>query len=95
MFLISHNKDPRTGFRLAGVDGVITRTPADTAAALKKAAADPAIGILLITEGAAEMCPAEVERLRKRTSPLIVEIPGANGGGNGCGRIASCYWHVA
>jgi V/A-type H+-transporting ATPase subunit F len=75
-FLISDNADTLTGFRLAGVEGTRCETKEETLAAITEAMKDPDIGILLINETLAALCPEQVNLL-KLTSvrPLLVEIP--------------------
>lgn len=68
------------GFRLAGVAGKVVENAQDAAAALAAAANDPACGILIVSERAAEAIRPQVEALRQtREHPLIVEIPGPDG----------------
>ena len=75
-FVISYNSDTLTGLRLAGIEGTRANTREETLAALEAAAQDPSIGILLINEKLAALCPEQVNTL-KMTSvrPLLVEIP--------------------
>ncbi len=75
-FVISDNSDTLTGLRLAGIEGTRANTREETLAALEAAAQDPSIGILLINETLAALCPEQVNTL-KMTSvrPLLVEIP--------------------
>lgn len=75
-FLISDNSDTLTGFRLAGVEGIRAQTREETLTAIVQAEKDPTIGILLINETLAALCPEQVNAL-KLTSvrPLLVEIP--------------------
>lgn len=75
-FLISDNVDTQMGMRMAGIRGVIVHTREETAAAIDKAAADPEIGILLITEPLAALCQDKLAPLKAdRRTPLVVEIP--------------------
>ncbi len=75
-FLISDNSDTLTGLRLAGVEGTLCQTREETLRAIHDAAEDPDVGILLINEKLAALCPEQVSAL-KLTSvrPLLVEIP--------------------
>ena len=75
-FVISDNSDTLTGLRLAGIEGTRAETRKETLAAIDAAAKDPSIGILLINEKLAALCPEQVNAL-KLTSvrPLLVEIP--------------------
>ncbi len=75
-FVISDNSDTLTGLRLAGIEGTRAKTREETLAALEAARQDPSIGILLINETLAALCPEQVNAM-KMTSvrPLLVEIP--------------------
>lgn len=75
-FLISDNVDTQMGMRMAGIRGVIVHTREETADAIDKAAANPDIGILLITEQLAALCQDKLIPLKaSRRTPLVVEIP--------------------
>lgn len=81
-FCVSDNSDTITGFRLAGVDGVLAADRREVQAAVTGAMAKPEIGILLITEKLAAMCPDLIYDLRlKHTATLVVEIPDRFGTG--------------
>ncbi len=75
-FVISDNSDTLTGLRLTGIEGTRVETREETLAAIEAASKDPSIGILLINEKLAALCPEQVNAL-KLTSvrPLLVEIP--------------------
>ena len=75
-FVISDNSDTLTGLRLAGIEGTKAETREQTLAAIESAVQDPTIGILLINEKLAALCPEQVNAM-KLTSvrPLLVEIP--------------------
>lgn len=71
------DEDTVRGFRLAGVAGQAVSTSAEALAALERAAADPACGLVILTEAVASGIRGPVERMRlERDQPLIVEIPG-------------------
>lgn len=75
-FLISDNVDTQMGMRMAGIRGVIVHTREETAAAIDQAAANPDIGILLITEQLAALCQDQLLPLKSSSrTPLVVEIP--------------------
>lgn len=81
-FCISDNHDTITGLRLAGVDGVRASDKREVQAAITDAIARPEIGILLITEKLAAMCPDLIYDLKlKHTTTLVVEIPDRFGTG--------------
>ena len=75
-FVISDNSDTLTGLRPAGIEGTRADTREETLSAIEAAVQDPSIGILLINEKLAALCPEQVNAL-KLTSvrPLLVEIP--------------------
>mgnify|MGYP002625176103 CR=1 FL=1 len=75
-FVISDNSDTLTGLRLAGIEGARAETREETLAAIEAAVADETIGILLINEKLAAMCPEQVGALKLTAArPLLVEIP--------------------
>jgi V/A-type H+-transporting ATPase subunit F len=79
-FLISDNHDTLVLLKLAGISGVVAHGPAETARALSAALAMKDIGILLMTELAAESIPEKVKEMRSSGSlPLLVEIPDRHG----------------
>ena len=75
------NQDAVLGFALTGIRGQIATTAEDTVAALDTAVQDEDVGIILITEDAANLAREYVNGLlmRYHTLPLIVEIPGPSG----------------
>ena len=76
-FAISDNRDTLTGLRLVGIDGVRAQTEDEVRAAVHSAAADPGIGILLITQRLSRFCPDLIDDLKMNAKrPLVVEIPG-------------------
>ncbi len=81
-FLISDNHDTLVLLKLAGINGVVAHGPAETTKALSAALAMKDLGILLMTELAAESIPEKVKELRSggtHTLPLLVEIPDRHG----------------
>lgn len=79
-FLVSDNKDTMVGMRLAGVPGVVVHTQEDAEKALRFAAQDKSIGIVLVTERLADMCPEVIAELKSNNeSTLLVEIPDRHG----------------
>lgn len=79
-FLISNNIDTLTGFRLAGIEGVVVHTHEEVREALDDAIANKEIGVLLIAERLALLCPEIIYRLKAELhSPLLVEIPDRHG----------------
>jgi V/A-type H+-transporting ATPase subunit F len=79
-FLISDNHDTLVLLKLAGISGVVAHGPAETDKALSYALAMKDLGILLMTELAAESIPEKVREMRSGCSlPLLVEIPDRHG----------------
>ena len=77
-YLISDSRDALTGMRLAGIEGTFCQTREAALEAIGAAQRDPEIGILLLTDTLAALCPDEVQQLRMQESrPLVVEIPGS------------------
>ncbi|MDC7127394.1 MAG: V-type ATP synthase subunit F [Spirochaetales bacterium] len=77
-YFIIGNEDTVLGFELAGVSGISVETPEEADNAFSKALEDKNNGIIIITESAADMIRARVEKLLFTSSfPLIVEIPGS------------------
>lgn len=81
-WLISDNHDTAMGMRLAGIEGVIVHEPDEVQRALKEAADQEDIGVLLVTERLVTLCPDLVYDIKmNRHRPLIVEIPDRHGDG--------------
>ena len=79
-FLISDNHDTLVLLKLAGIDGIVTHGPLETAKALTDALSMKNLGILLMTELAAESIPEKVKEIRSSGKlPLLVEIPDRHG----------------
>lgn len=79
-FLISNNIDTLTGFRLAGIEGVVVHTQEEVREALDDVLANDEIGIVLIAERLAELCPDLIYKLKAELhKPLLVEIPDRHG----------------
>jgi len=65
------------GFSLVGVQGLPAATAAQANEALEKAFSTPEVGMILVTEEAANLIGPKMDQLRLRsTIPLVVEIPG-------------------
>ena len=74
--LISDNTDTLVGMRLAGIMGVIARTPEEVENAVDSAKKKDDVAIILITEKLVEMCKDYVYNLKNTCQqPLIVAIP--------------------
>ncbi len=75
LFLVSDKVDPVIGMRLAGVEGVCLREPEKLDAALRQAAGNEDVGVVLYTAGVREACPETVAQLQRQNRPLLLEIP--------------------
>ena len=85
------DEDTVRGFQLAGVAGEAATLPAQSAAALHKAASQPDIGIVILTEPVANGIRGQIESLRQgQDRPLIVEIPGPLGSHPGQPSLTHC-----
>jgi len=74
------DEDTVLGFGMVGVDGRVATTVAEAEAAFDAAMADKDIGILVVTERAAQLIRPRVDRLLFSDDfPLIVEIPDRRG----------------
>lgn len=90
MYLISDNIDTQIGMRLAGVDGCVAHSAQHIEAEIKKAVADPDLGILLLTEKAGDMVKEYLNQLKLTLhTPLIIEIPDRHGSRDIAGSINS------
>ena len=80
MYLISDNLDTQVGMRLSGVVGCVVHDAPHVLEELKRAADDPEIGIVLLTEKLGKLIPDEIREMKLHNSrPLIVEIPDRHG----------------
>ena len=78
--MVIGNQDAVWGFALAGVRGRIVTTAEELNRALDAALADKEVGIVLVTEDAANLARQRVDTAMVRsTVPLVVEIPGPEG----------------
>ncbi len=90
LYLISDNIDTQVGMRLAGIDGVVLHDPKAIMEAVRKTAEDEEIGVVLITEKAADMVKDDIRAFRMSMHrPLIVEIPDRHGSRDIAGSINS------
>lgn len=81
-YLICDDPDTLTGFRLAGVEGVIVRDRESAEKALSSALKMEDVAVLLISENAAAMTRQRVDELRVDVlRPLISIIPGPDAKG--------------
>ena len=81
-FSISDNADTLTGLRMAGIEGIVVHERKEVQEAVTSAMSDPDIGVILITERLAALCPDLMDDLKSHmTRTLVVEIPDRHGTG--------------
>ncbi|RLF11419.1 MAG: V-type ATP synthase subunit F [Thermoprotei archaeon] len=74
------DEDAVAGFKLAGVsEGKVAKTPEEVEAALKEAARDEEVAVVIITEDVASKAPSLLQELYLRPRPAIVEVPSKSG----------------
>lgn len=70
------------GFSLVGVDGIATESAEAVHKALDKVLSIEEVGIVLITDDAAQLVRERIDKLKNRVGlPLILEVPDPNGMG--------------
>jgi V/A-type H+-transporting ATPase subunit F len=75
-YFIIGDEDAVLGFGLVGVHGLAASTPEQAQRAFDLALQDREVGILIITERAAELIRPKVDRyVFTQSFPLIVEVP--------------------
>jgi V/A-type H+-transporting ATPase subunit F len=79
-YFIIGDEDALLGFGMVGVQGRTVRTAAEAEDAFRTVLEDPNVGIILITERAADLIRPQVDRfIFTERFPLIVEIPDRQG----------------
>jgi V/A-type H+-transporting ATPase subunit F len=74
------DEDTVLGFRYAGIEGSIVEAPEQARRVFREVVADSNVGVIIMTERAAETIGEEVSRiLYQSTRPVIVRIPGPEG----------------
>ena len=87
-YLITDNVDTRLGMRLAGIEGELASTRQDAMEAISRAVRDRSVGVLLVTEKLARLCPDVLDDLKLNLdTPLVVEIPDRHGTGRSADSI--------
>ncbi|MFH2115415.1 MAG: V-type ATP synthase subunit F [Spirochaetota bacterium] len=75
-YYVIGDEDTVLGFGMVGVEGAVAGSVAEAEDAFDNALENPEIGILVVTERAAQLIRPRVDRiLFSDTFPLIVEIP--------------------
>lgn len=79
-YLICDNTDTHTGLRMAGIEGVVVHGKAETEELIRAALLEEDIGVLLVTEKLASLCPALINEIKLNyLRPLLVVIPDRHG----------------
>jgi len=87
-FTVIGDEDTVLGFRLAGIEGEVVRTPEETKECLERAFQKEGMGIVIIPERVASSVRQTVDRyVYKTTFPLIIEIPDRLGPMEGRGSV--------
>ena len=74
------DEDTVRGFRLAGVAGEAVSDAQEAVATVRRAAAMPGLGLLIVTDVVASEAQTEIDRIRIECGqPLIAEILGPDG----------------
>ena len=83
-YFVIGDEDAVLGFGMVGVRGLEASTQAEASSAFDSALDDKDVGIIIITENAADMIRERVDKyMFTREFPLIVEIPGQDGKAEG------------
>lgn len=65
-----------TSFQLAGVQGIVVGSPQDAFAEITKLAADPEVGLVLISDDISGPISMDLTKLRAtKSKPLIFSLP--------------------
>lgn len=82
-YVICDNIDTCMGMRLAGMEGVVVHQREELLRELQQVSADPAVGVVLLTEKLIRLCPEQIQQFKlTHRAPLLVEIPDRHGAGN-------------
>ena len=78
--LVIGDYDMVTGFRLAGIKGIIVSTVDEAQHTLFKAVEDVDVALIIISEDFSTKMRDSIDKLRlNRIEPLIIELPGRMG----------------
>ena len=87
-FYVIGDEETVLGFKMAGVQGEVTRTEEEVRQALERAFRMEDLGVIIIPERVAATVRQDVDRyLFKTTFPLIIEIPDRLGPLEGRGSV--------
>ncbi|MBC8545611.1 V-type ATP synthase subunit F [Clostridiaceae bacterium NSJ-31] len=88
LFLLSDNIDTYLGMRLAGIEGKVLHERDEVEQAVREAVDDPTVGILLITEKLADLCPDLIQSIKLgQKRMLVTEVPDRHGGSRAAGAL--------
>ncbi|HUS57615.1 MAG TPA: V-type ATP synthase subunit F [Planctomycetota bacterium] len=74
------DEDTVLGFHYAGIEGTVVESPEQARRVFREKVADAAVGIIIMTERAAETVGGEVQQIMYQSArPVIVQIPGPEG----------------
>ena len=74
------DEDTVLGFRFTGIGGDAVATPDEARRKLAEAVADPSIGVIIMTEQAADTIGEDISRILYQSErPILVRIPGPEG----------------
>ncbi len=74
------DEDTVLGFRYAGIDGTVVESPEQARRVFSEVVEDENVGVIIMTEQAADTIPDEVRRILYQSArPVIVRIPGPEG----------------
>ena len=77
-------EDVVLGFRYAGIEGIVVKSPEEAYDALLRIRENPQIGIIILQDTFSMHLREELTEIRLTTrTPLIVEIPGPSGRAEG------------
>lgn len=78
--LVSDNRDSLLGMRMAGIDGILINSSEEADEVIFRELKNPDVGIVFITEKAADMVREKLIEFRKKSLfPLITVIPDRHG----------------
>ncbi len=79
-YFVIGDEDTVLGFGMVGVEGRSVTSQEDADRAFGEALEDTQVGIVIITEAAADLIRSKVDHyVFSRSFPLIVEVPGRDG----------------
>ena len=79
-YYVIADDDTVLGFRYAGIEGSVVESPEQARRVFHDKVADVSIGVIIMTEQAAETVGSEVQQIMYQSArPVIVQIPGPDG----------------